>query len=286
LIKIEHRLYHHSGKRSTAQAPNKYKIRIFEMTMVSRRKTALLFGFIAALPNSVAFMPLDSRKVFSVHGRREAGQQMIADPHEVASSLSNVADHPLFESLMSTLYTAAVKLEPVAQGHSQPLFGPPDQYLLKGKSILPAPGAFEAAGLKAPNHELPRKMAEFFNYAKSKGVSAIDPRNVVRVDDFLPGFTKTGHVLPELQRYPVSEKGIKLELAQAIGFQKVLDVLPRVAVVAAFTDFFLISPGLDAYKEEIDDDSDGAIAGTISEFGVRTAALTIVAAITLAIFNN
>ena len=236
-----------------------------------------------AIPTTVmAFMPMESVATFCMRGKQKfVIQQMLVNPQEVVSSVS---EHPLFEAFMSTLYTTAVLVES-AHGHSQPLFGAPDLFLLQGKSILPEPGAFDVADLKGPEIQLSAKMAEFFEYAKSKGVSIIDPREVTQVNEFLPGFTKTGHVLPELKIYPVSEKGIKLELAQTIGYQRVFNELPRVAAIAAFVDFFLISPGLDAYKEEIDDDPEGAIAGTITEFGVRTAVLAIVAALTLAIFN-
>ena len=249
--------------------------------MISRQ-IAMLFGVMTFITTTVmAFMPMESVAAFSMRGKRQVTQQMLVNPQEVVSSVS---DHPLFEVFLSTLYNGAVLLEP-AHGHSQPFFGAPDQFLLQGKSILPEPGAFDFAELKGPEIQLSTKMAEFFDYAKSKGGSIIDPREVIQVNELLPGFTKTGHFLPELKTYPVSEKGIKLELAQTIGYQRVFNELPRVAAIAAFVDFFLISPGLDAYKEEIDDDPEGAIAGTITEFGVRTAALSIVAALTLALFN-
>lgn len=254
------------------------------MKMISRQK-GLLLGVITALPGSIAFMPCVSRAGFHIHGQRESPKKLLADPYEVASYVADASHHPILEALMSTLYTAAIQIQP-AHGHSQPLFGAPDQYLLQGRSILPAPGAFDALGLQGPDIQLTPKLAEFFDYAQSKGTSIIDPRDVIKVNDFLPGFTKTGHVLPEPKTFPISETGYKLELAQAIGYQKVFYQLPKAALAAAFVDFFLVSPGLDAYKEEIEEDPEGAIAGTITEFGVRTAVLSIVAALTLAIFNK
>jgi hypothetical protein len=215
---------------------------------------------------------------------------MALDPHEIASTLSDAAasgDHhsTALEALLSTLYTATIKgLEP-AHGHSQSLFGPLDQILLQGKSIVPAPNAFENAGLTAPKvaESLSEEMQEWIQ----KGVNVVDPRSIMSYSESnLPGFQKTGHVLPELQVYETTEDSLRFQMASEIGLMKTVYQLPKAALVAVLVDFFLVTPGMDAYKEEIEDDPEGASADAISEIGIRAAVMAVISAATLAIFNK
>jgi hypothetical protein len=173
--------------------------------MFSQQSLPILMALlIGVMPASVtAFAPLapqaaaNSRQLTS---STTTQRNLAVDPSDIASSVNQIAEHPIMEALISTLYAGAAKL-PEAHGHSQSLFGPVDLYLTKMQSIVPAtkgtlPTVIEESAI-------PDKIRGAFDFARRGDF--VDPTNIVRIDgDAPPGFNKVDSFFPVLQPPPTS----------------------------------------------------------------------------------
>lgn len=214
--------------------------------------------------------------------RRGTPAGMSVDPSHVTSSVDQILNHPTLEALFSTLYTTSVQLQP-AHGHEQTLFGPVDPYLLKMQSIVPASGA--GADLGAPMFDeasIPDALRGAFDYARRGNF--VDPTHVLRVDGAAPpGFVTPGALFPPLQSVPQTRDYQLGVLDAEVGNLRKLQNIPIAAFLTVLVDFFLVTPGMEVFKEEIDENGEevareSAVAGT-----ARVAVLAVVAGLTLAL---
>jgi hypothetical protein len=165
-----------------------------------------------------------------------------------------------------------------------PLFGPPDPYLLKMQSIAPLPDAFDKTGLDVPTlideASIPDRIRGAFDYAR-KG-TFVDPTKIIQIDDGAsPGFVKTGTFFPELKAVPTSQEYQLGVLDAEVGKMKVLQKLPIAAFITVLIDFFLVTPGVEVYKEEIEEGGGEIAKESVVAGGFRVAVLALVAGLTL-----
>ena len=227
---------------------------------------------IMAAASVSAFCPMNQARRNSMQKRN-----MLVDPHDYLHA------HPSLEALLSTVYVDVLK---PAHEHTQPLWGPPDPILSAGKSIVPNPTAFADAGLTAPDSpSIPEKVADAL--IKSKGVNVIDPKSVIRFDPVLPGFQETSHFLPASKGLPEeTPQSLILEMGEVAKMMRVVNNLPMVAFLYTCVEFFLVRPGIEVYKEELDEDRPAAAVEFLMLSGIRLAVLAAIGLVTLGLFDK
>jgi len=204
--------------------------------------------------------------------------------------LSNAAHHQgsiTLEGILSTMYaTTADGLLAPAHGHSNPLFGPPDPLLEKMKSIAPSGRALLDMGVQTtiPNQE---SYPEVVKDAISNGwkIKDLSDSTVGANSNLLPGFRQTQGILPQHVIRADSPQSFVQQVQWSVKLLNVIDRIPIIAFLYALVEFFLLRPGVDWYKEEIEEDGTEAFLETVSVTGVRVAAFSIISIITLAIFG-
>ena len=206
---------------------------------------------------------------------------MAVDPNDVLHA------HPHLEALFSTLYAEVLK---PAHEHSQPLFGPIDPILSAGRSIMPSQNAFVDAGLaetvKTTPLNLPEKVVDAM--AKTPNKFIIDPKSIISFDNVLPGFQPTGHVLPEHSAsFPKeTNQSLILEMGSIAKMMRVVNNLPMAAFLYTCAEFFLVKPGYDVYKDEIEEDPADAVVEFMTLSGIRLAVLSVIGVLTLGLFDK
>lgn len=111
----------------------------------------------------------------------------------------------------------------------------------------------------------------------------------------LPGFTKTGTLLGThaaiLGQEPISFPRVTPDFDSRIfegkidymrSMLSVLEKLPYAAFLYVFIEFFFLRSDVDIYKEDIEDDSAGVFAESVSDLGVRMGIIAVVAIATVA----
>jgi hypothetical protein len=242
------------------------------------QKCALLLGLCQA---SAAFQaPSQIQRSRS----RSLQLQIAIDPNDIATAASHIS-RPEIPALMSTALSSA--LTP-AHGHSNPLFGPPDPFLAAGKSIAPSAKALVDMGVtqaKTVGDMVPDATPAFQNSvgaALNKGWKVLMESSIKGTGvDHLPGFTDTEGIFGVRQGMPDSPESFALEVKWAAGYFDVMDKLPFVAFWYAMVEFFILRPGVDLYKEEIEDDSTGVTIDTFAVGAVRVAAFAFISTVTL-----
>jgi len=196
------------------------------------------------------------------------------------------------EAIVSSLYVDAKDsfyLGP-AKEHTNPLFGPPDPYLAAGKSINPTSlqSLLESGNLKASSDLVsssaqpetlasPKVQAEI-----AKGYKILDASRLVHKSDVLPGFHPTGGILPHHNpQMRESPEIFAKQVEWAAGFLNVLDKLPFVAFAYALMEFFFLRPGVDFFKEDIEEEPLAALRKTVMVTGVRMGVFFFLALVTL-----
>lgn len=235
-----------------------------------------IIPLMAVMGVASAFVPSTIR-----NKRRHSSQtmNMAVDPNDVLHA------HPHVEALLSTMYAGV--LQP-AHEHTQPLFGAPDPILSAGKSIMPSQNAFVDAGLaetvKSSALAVPDKVVEAISKTPNKFL--IDPKSVISIDRVLPGFQQTGHILPEHSAsFPQeTDQSLILEMGSIAKMMRVVNVLPMAAFLYTCAEFFLVKPGFDAYKEELDEDRAAANVEFMALTGIRLAILSVIGVVTLGFF--
>lgn len=202
-------------------------------------------------------------------------------PEEATTSLS---------SILSTLYSATAEgvLQP-AHGHSQPLFGPPDPYLSAGKSIAPPAKALLDMGVEKANVisggdlTLPSDVKA----AIAKGWTVLDGSHM-KPEDVLPGFAKTGGILPQHNPriVPDSPETFAAQVEWSARFLNVVDKLPYMALAYGLVDFFLLKPNLDLYKEDVEEEPSAIFMETASATAFRMGVFAVIAVVTLGMFGG
>jgi hypothetical protein len=205
------------------------------------------------------------------------------DPNDLASLISSVHEMP---SEISALLSTTFSMAPPA--HSNPLFGPPDPYLAAGKSIVPSAKALLDRGItpaKTASEVVPGSSEAFqqsVQAAVEKGWKLLDGSKIhVSGANHLPGFSDTRGILDA--RLPPLEdsKSFGAEVKWAAGYFNVMDKLPFVAFYYALVEFFVLRPGVDLFKEEVEDDPDGVLADTISVAIVRLGVFALISMVTV-----
>jgi hypothetical protein len=213
--------------------------------------------------------------------------QAFIDPTEIVSAASSHVSHPEIPALLSTLMSSA--LQP-AHGHSNPLFGPPDHYLEAGKSIVPSAKALLNMGVDSQtSNTLPEASPAFqesVTAAVNKGWKLLNGANIRSgAEGHLPGFEDTQGILSARGVPADSPESFASEVKWAAGYFNVMDKLPFVAFWYAMVEFFILRPGVDMYKEDIEDDPVGVTVDTVSVTAIRMAAIALISTVTLGFFG-
>jgi hypothetical protein len=104
------------------------------------------------------------------------------------------------------------------------------------------------------------------------------------------GFHEPGGILPKLTTNQLPPRGTTTnffgQVKSSASMLNVLDKLPMAAFVYVLIDFFLLRPGMDLYKEDIEEDPTGALAETVAVTTVRLGVFALISFVTLAFFNH
>lgn len=235
------------------------------------------FGATSAFSPSVG----SSTRCSSRRLLRTTRMSLTIDPNDAIHAHSHV------EALLSTLYAEVLK---PAHGHSQPLFGAVDPILSAGKSIMPSKSAFVDAGLADSVNTIPVNLSEKVveSLSKTPNKYIIDPNSVISFDKVLPGFTPTGHFLPQhSESFPQeTQQSLILEMGGIAKMMRVVNVLPMAAFLYTCAEFFLVKPGYDAYKEELDEDRAAANVEFMALTGFRLAIMSAIGVLALFFFGK
>jgi hypothetical protein len=199
-----------------------------------------------------------------------------------------------WETMLSTLYTAHadVMLTP-AHEHTQSFWGPPDPYLTAGKSIAPSARALldMGGGMEQATATTTTTSAAGLSVhaqaALSKGWKLLDAQAIKAENTVWPGFSPTsGFLPPHDPRVPAeTPETFAAQVEWSAQFLNVVDKLPSAAFWYALLEFFLLRPGLDLYKEDIDEGSTKILSETIVTTGIRMGVFCVVAIVTTGIFG-
>ena len=180
------------------------------------------------------------------------------------------------------------------------LFGHVDPYLKANKPIAPPDKALLDMGITPTFH------AKSASSILPADVSPVLKGSVQNVMDnkwpvldssklanggasHLPGFEDIHGILPshnrDLLRAQDDPDTLKYQVAWASQFLKSFDKLPYAAFWYAMLEFFILRPGIDLYKEDIEDDPAGVVAETVVVGGVRVAAFILIGIVTMSLFG-
>jgi len=210
------------------------------------------------------------------------------DPNDIISFLSSSHEHVPSEvsAFLSTTLSTAVPA--IAHGHENPLFGPPDPYLAAGKSIAPSAKALMDMGItpaKTVGEMIPdasEGLKQAVATAASKGYNILDGSKITLTGaNHLPGFQETRGIFGSRMQPFDTPATFAAEMQWASGYFNVMDKLPFVAFYFALLEFFILRPGVDLYKEDIEEDPEGVMADTISVGIVRVSAFALIAFLTV-----
>jgi hypothetical protein len=215
----------------------------------------------------------------------------LVDP-DMASTVSSDVTHPELHTLLSTMLSTT-NLQP-AVGHSNPLFGPPDPILAAGKSIAPSAKALSDMGIthaKTASDFAPDTSPAFQQTVASvmdKGWKVLNNANIMNGGaPSLPGFSETQGILPthSLNVPAETPASFAAEVQWAANYFDVMDKLPYAAFWYCMVEFFILRPGIDFYKEDIEADPTGVLADTVAVAGVRVIAIAIISFLTVAFYG-
>jgi len=227
------------------------------------------------------------------HPRQATHRRLGVNPVDLSESVQSIIStinhvdsihaSQQLDSMLSTMYTATADavLKP-AHGHTQPLWGPPDPYLSAGKSIAPSANSLSDMGIMKGTQDLPQQA----QIAASKGWNILDS-TAIKAENILPGFRPTGGILPgHNPRIPAETSDtFAAQVEWSASFLNVFDKLPSTAFAYALVEFFLLRPGIDSYKEDIELEPGSAFAETVVTTGVRLGVFLILAVVTTGLFG-
>jgi hypothetical protein len=257
-----------------------------------RRKLSLVcILWLSACTLSTAFTtPL---KHFTPRQQRSRPTQrrLAIDPVEAFSAIDAVSNNLLNIPCLVVAASSCSSLEAIlsqmillkpAMEHTQPFWGPPDRYLSAGKSIAPSGNALADMGIEKSTEGWP----EFAQMTVKNGASVID-KAAIKAESLLPGFSPVGGILPGHDPGVPAETPATFaaQVEWAAGFLNVVDKLPEAAFAYALIEFFILRPGIDMYKEDVEEDPGRAFADTLAVTGVRLSMFCIVAVVTTGVFG-
>lgn len=259
---------------------------------ITMRKTLLGAAVFLSSSRSLAAFQTPDVRVFGQSQLMSKSQlSAVLDPNDVLNSILSMDNGAAAENSISALLSTSLTPSlPSAHGHSNPMFGPPDPFLEAGKSIAPSAKALSSMGITAPNTpaemipDASPALQESVSTAMNKGWKFLDSATLQGAKagiNHLPGFSDThgilGTRLPPLE----SSESFAAEVKWAAGYFDVMDKLPLVALGYVLLEFFILRPGIDLYKEDIEDDPEGALADSISVTIVRVAAFAFLSVMTV-----
>jgi hypothetical protein len=209
---------------------------------------------------------------------------MLAEDSDAATaSLIDAGDINVPEFISSSLVSAVdvSSLKP-ATGHTQSWWGPPDPYLSAGRSIMPSTKALSEMNIeRTPNTEnWPPEVVEL----AKRGTHVLDSA-AIQSHSMLPGFAPPEGILPHHSTIPAETPAtFAAQVQWSADFLNVVDKLPEAVFAYALVEFFILRPGIDRYKEDIEEEPGRAFAETIAVSGVRLGMFCLVAIVTTAIF--
>lgn len=195
----------------------------------------------------------------------------VSSAHDMSSELSAI-----ISTTLSTAVTAA-------HGHTNPVFGQPDPYLAAGKSIAPSVQALSELGITPARTvgELIPDAPEDFQHSVAQVVKAgrkvLDFSHIHGTGvNHLPGFADTRGIFGSRMVPMDTTESFVAELQWANNYFRIMDKLPFVAFYYALLEFFILRPGVDLYKEEIEDDPNGVFVESVAVSTVRLGAFALV----------
>jgi hypothetical protein len=123
--------------------------------------------------------------------------------------------------------------------------------------------------------------------AINEGYRVLDVATI-KSENLLPGFSPTGGVLPvhNSQIPPESFSTFAGQVQWSAQFINVLDHLPEAAFVYALIEFFVLRPGIDLYKEDIELQSEGGSSGVLTAEVVAVTGVRLLVFFVVAILTN
>jgi hypothetical protein len=225
------------------------------------------------------------------HSQTLLQRKAILDPSELASAVVHgvlrhtygAGTETTIDTLASTMYTATIS-SVAQQDHLQSswLFGPANLNIATAKSIAPPAGALLDMGIEP--YVTPA--SEKIQSAVSNGWKILDAASIAPTN-ILPGFQPTHGVLPQhnAQVLPDSPASFALQVEWAARIVKVIEKLPYIALFYGLIEFFLLRPGLDVYKDDIEDESSEIMEDTIATVGVRLGIFAVLAVATMVLYG-
>jgi len=208
------------------------------------------------------------------------------------STVASAGHSTIPTEITTFLSTALSTAIPVAHGHTNPLFGPPDPYLEAGKSIAPSAKALLDIGITTTKTvdemlpDSPEAVKQYLTTSMNNGWNVLDASNIkVSNVNHLPGFQDTRGIFGTRAVPLESPESFTAEIKWAAGYFNVMNKLPFIAFYYALVEFFLLRPGVDMYKEDIEDDPEGVLADTISVSIVRAGVFAVIAMLTVTFFG-
>ncbi|GKY94268.1 hypothetical protein MPSEU_000392600 [Mayamaea pseudoterrestris] len=213
----------------------------------------------------------------------------VIDPATMADATSQTQQQLNYEqyaeALLNTMYSTT-NLMP-AQGHSNPLFGPPDPLLQAGKSIAPSAKSLLDMGISKTS-VAPQDVPVALQTAISKsGYKLLDAKAMIS-ESVMPGFQANHGWLPEHSAMVPAEnspEAYAVMVDWSVNFLQIVEKLPYIAIAYVMVDFFILRPNLDWYKEELEIEPTQALSETMSSTFVRMGIFMVLATLTMTFFG-
>lgn len=111
-----------------------------------------------------------------------------------------------------------------------------------------------------------------------------------KIVETMPGFKETRGILPKATMDMQIPRGTPEtffgQVKNSASMLNVMNKLPTAAFVYVLVDFFLLRPGIDLYKEDIEEEPTDALAETLAVTTVRMGTFAVISFITLLLFNR
>jgi hypothetical protein len=191
----------------------------------------------------------------------------LVDP-DMASTVSSHVTHPELHTLLSTMLSTT-NLQPSAKAFAD-------------MGITQAKAASDFAPDTSPAFQ------QTVSSVMDKGWKVLNNANIMNGGaPSLPGFSETHGILPthSLNVPAETPASFAAEVQWAANYFDVMDKLPYAAFWYCMVEFFILRPGIDFYKEDIEADPTGVLADTVAVAGVRVIAIAIISFLTVAFYG-
>lgn len=278
---------------------------------LSRSKTALAFTLLVlgpVLQDAMAFAPSLFRSAAQYRplvrpascDRKRGTALELVDPSDAADHITSAVNHihtlanlvggpgdntasaettQGLAALLSTTYSDVATASNHGSFFGVP-FGARDPYF-NGMSIPPR---FDPEDVKEGITAATSSLSAGGSATASAGDVPILDLSQMTIDRVMPGFRVPGG-LPPANELPISEELTKGELEMNLRQADIISRLPNAALVFVLIDFFLVSPGIDVYKEDIEDERSEIVIDKVGGLAIRFALLMAIGFATIWISN-